>query len=76
MFLYDDDGAQVGYATSFMYSPVLQRHIGDRAGPARGRDAGHAGVNLEIPVSHRYVHVAAQTARHAPLQPGAEDGLT
>ncbi|MEO5964873.1 MAG: aminomethyltransferase family protein, partial [Candidatus Limnocylindrales bacterium] len=27
MFVYDDDGAQVGYATSFMYSPVLQRHI-------------------------------------------------
>ena len=27
MYVYDDDGAQVGYATSFMYSPVLQRHI-------------------------------------------------
>ena len=28
--LYDaaTGGAQVGYTTSFMYSPVLQRHIG------------------------------------------------
>ena len=27
MFLYDDDMRQVGYTTSFMYSPMLQRHI-------------------------------------------------
>ena len=25
--LYDDDGERIGYATSLMYSPVLQRHI-------------------------------------------------
>ena len=25
--VYDDAGQRVGYATSFMYSPVLQRHI-------------------------------------------------
>jgi aminomethyltransferase len=62
MFAYDDDGAQVGYATSFMYSPMLQRHIGlvrvppDRAAPG-------SMVNLEIPINHRYVHVAASTAR-------------
>ena len=27
-WLRDDDGEQIGYATSVMYSPVLQRHIG------------------------------------------------
>ena len=41
MYVYDDDGAQVGYATSFMYSPVLQRHIAIARVPARRRDAGH-----------------------------------
>ena len=75
MFLYDDDGAQVGYATSFMYSPVLQRHIGIARVPVESAQPGSP-VFLEIPVSHRYIHVAAQTARTAPLQPRAKDGLT
>jgi aminomethyltransferase len=63
MFVYDDDGAQVGYATSFMYSPVLQRHIAIARVPVAAAAAPGTKVNLEIPVSHRYVHVAAQTAR-------------
>ena len=25
--LYDGEGDRIGYATSLMYSPVLQRHI-------------------------------------------------
>ncbi len=62
MFLYDDDGEQVGFATSFMYSPVLQRHIGIARVPVASAVAGSR-VNLEIPINHRYVHVAAQTAR-------------
>jgi aminomethyltransferase len=62
MFVYDDDGAQVGYATSFMYSPMLQRHIGLVRVPVALAAPGSK-VNLEIPVSHRYVHVAAHTAR-------------
>ncbi len=61
-YLYDDDGAQLGFVTSFMYSPVLQRHIGIARVPAASAASG-AKVNLEIPVNHRYVHVAAQTAR-------------
>ena len=75
MYVYDDDGAQVGYATSFMYSPVLQRHIAIARVPGRRRGAGRR-VNLEIPVSHHYVHVARADRRHAPLQPGTEDGLS
>ena len=62
MYVYDDDGAQVGYATSFMYSPVLQRHIAIARVPLAAATPG-ARVNLEIPMSHHYVHVAAQTAR-------------
>ena len=62
MFVYDDDGTQVGYATSFMYSPMLQRHIGLVRVPVELAAPGSK-VNLEIPISHRYVHVAAHTAR-------------
>jgi aminomethyltransferase len=62
MFVYDDDGEQVGYATSFMYSPMLQRHIAIARVPVAAAKPGSR-VNLEIPISHRYVHVAAHTAR-------------
>jgi len=68
MFLYDDDGAQVGYATSFMYSPALQRHIGIARVPLASAAPGSR-VNLEIPVNHRYVHVAAATTRLPHLNP-------
>lgn len=68
MFLYDDDGQQVGFATSFMYSPVLQRHIGIARVPV-GAAAPGSRVNLEIPINHRYVHVAAQTARLPHFNP-------
>ena len=68
MFLYDDDGAQVGYATSFMYSPVLQRHIGIARVPLASAAPGSR-VNLEIPVNHRYVHVAAETTRLPHFNP-------
>jgi aminomethyltransferase len=63
MYVYDDAGVQVGYATSFMYSPVLQRHIAIARVPVAAAAASGTRVNLEIPVSHHYVHVGAQTAR-------------
>jgi aminomethyltransferase len=62
MFLYDDDGTQVGFATSFLYSPVLQRHVGIARVPLSSAAPGSR-VNLEIPINHRYVHVAATTTR-------------
>jgi aminomethyltransferase len=62
MYVYDDDGGQVGYATSLMYSPVLQRHIAIVRVPVAASAPGTK-VNFEIPVNHRYVHVAAHTAR-------------
>lgn len=62
LFVYDDDDQQVGYTTSFMYSPVLQRHIAlARVRPALA--APGTPVRLEIDVNHRYEYVPAQTAR-------------
>jgi aminomethyltransferase len=62
MFLYDDDAHQVGYTTSFMYSPMLQRHIAlARVRP--GLAAPGTPVRLEIDVNHRYEYVGARTAR-------------
>ena len=58
--LYADGGDQVGYATSFMYSPVLQRHIG----LARVRPAfASAGTTLRLETSllHHTTTVAATT---------------
>ncbi len=60
--VYDDDGKRVGYATSFMYSPILQRHIA----MARVRpDLAAVGnrVFLEFTVDHHYQKVAAHVAR-------------
>ena len=62
MFVYDGEGHQVGYATSFMYSPILQRHIAlARVRPELA--AAGTPVRLEMDVNHRYEYVAAQTAR-------------
>ena len=62
MFLYDDEDRQVGYTTSYMYSPVLQRHIAlARVRPALG--APGTPVRLEIDVNHRYEYIPARTAR-------------
>ena len=62
MFLYDDDSVQVGYTTSYMYSPMLQRHIAlARVRPALATPGST--VRLEIDVNHRYEYVTARTAR-------------
>ena len=60
--LYDDGGERIGYATSLMYSPILQRHIA----MARVRpDLSAVGtrVNLELTVNHQYRTVGADVAR-------------
>jgi glycine cleavage system T protein (aminomethyltransferase) len=60
--LYDDDGNRIGYATSLMYSPALQRHIAmARVQPALA-SAGSR-VNLELTINHHYETVAADVAR-------------
>jgi aminomethyltransferase len=62
--LYDAaaGGQQVGYVTSFFYSPVLQRHVG----LARVRpDAAAPGteVHLELALLHHNTTVTARTAK-------------
>lgn len=62
------DGRRVGYATSFMYSPVLQSHIAlarvrpDLATPGQR-------VDLEFTVNHRYVQIGAHVARTPLYRP-------
>jgi glycine cleavage system aminomethyltransferase T len=66
--LYDEDGIQVGYVTSFMYSPVLQRHIG----LARVRpDMAAVGteIRMELAIAHRNTTVKARTAKSPLFNP-------
>jgi hypothetical protein len=61
LFVYDDAIRQVGYATSFMYSPMLQRHIAmARVRPDLAKPG--SSVRLEVDVNHRYEYVQATTA--------------
>ena len=61
-YVYDNELNQLGYATSQMYSPMLQRHIAlarvplDRAAPG-------SRVKLELAVNHRYEYFDAHVAR-------------
>jgi aminomethyltransferase len=56
--LYDPDGGRAGYATSLMYSPMLQNHIGiARVRPELA--ALGSTVLVEQSVNHRYVNVPA-----------------
>ncbi len=62
MMLYDDAGERVGHTTSFMYSPVLQRHIAmARVRPHLGAPGSR--VHLEVTIDHQYQTVAATVAR-------------
>jgi aminomethyltransferase len=62
LFVYDDEIRQVGYSTSYMYSPVLQRHIAmARVRPDLAKPGSE--VRLEVDVNHRYEYVKARTAR-------------
>lgn len=66
--LYDDSGERIGYATSLMYSPVLQRHIAI----AKVRpDLASVGtnVNLELTINHQYQTVRAAVSRLPHFNP-------
>ena len=70
--LYDDEGDQIGYATAFMYSPVLQRHIGMARVRPEHAEVGSRGPprDDDQPPQH---HRAGADRQDAPLQPRAED---
>jgi aminomethyltransferase len=60
--VYDADRSRVGYATSIMYSPILQRHIAlARVLPDLAKPGSR--VFLEFTVDHHYQQVAAHVAR-------------
>jgi aminomethyltransferase len=67
--LYDvDSGDQIGYATTLMYSPVLQRHIGlARLRPQYAKSG--TDVHVEITIDHAYQRALARTARHPLFNP-------
>ncbi|MFT3871948.1 MAG: aminomethyltransferase family protein [Nocardioides sp.] len=57
--LYDDAGERVGYATSLMYSPMMQRYIGiARIKPELAAVGGT--VQVEQTVDHEYYTVPAE----------------
>ncbi|MFM8351199.1 MAG: glycine cleavage T C-terminal barrel domain-containing protein, partial [Actinomycetales bacterium] len=56
VMVYDGSGSRIGYATSFMYSPVLQRHIGIARVRPEHAEAGTE-VFVEQTVNHEYVNV-------------------
>jgi aminomethyltransferase len=57
-YIYDDNLRQLGYATSQMYSPRLQRHIALARVPL-DRQAPGSRVKLELAVNHRYEYFDA-----------------
>ena len=61
--IYAADGSgRIGYATSVMYSPVLQRHIAlARLEPSHA--APGTTVRIEVTVDHAYAQVSASVAR-------------
>jgi aminomethyltransferase len=60
--LYDDKGHRIGYATSLMYSPMLQRHIALARVQPKFADVGST-VNLELTINHEYQTAAANVAK-------------
>jgi aminomethyltransferase len=67
-YVYDDDLNQLGYATSQMYSPMLQRHIALARVPL-DRSAPGSRVKLELAVNHRYEYFDAHVARTPLFNP-------
>ncbi|HEX3427846.1 MAG TPA: aminomethyltransferase family protein [Candidatus Limnocylindrales bacterium] len=61
-YVYDDDGKQLGYATSQMYSPMLQRHIALARVPLELTKPGSR-VKMELAVNHRYEYFDAVVTR-------------
>jgi aminomethyltransferase len=61
-YLYDDHGSQLGWASSQMYSPMLQRHIALGRVPLEYAKPG-CRVKLELPVCHMFEYFDAAVAR-------------
>jgi len=69
-----DGGSQVGYVTSFCYSPVLQRHIGlARVRPELA--AAGTEVHLETVLKHSNTTVLARTAKLPLFHPARKTAM-
>lgn len=62
MMLYDENLEQIGYVSSFVYSPLLQRHIGIARVHPDHAETGTK-VDLEVTIDHRYEVVASRVTR-------------
>ena len=67
-YIYDDELNQLGYATSQMYSPMLQRHIALARVPLDRLTPGSR-VKLELAVNHRYEYFDAYVTRPPLFNP-------
>jgi aminomethyltransferase len=62
MMIYDEKVERIGYTPSFVYSPIVQRHVGiARVHPEHA--AVGAEVRLEVTIDHRYDLVKANVSR-------------
>lgn len=62
MMIYDENIERIGYTPSFVYSPVLQRHIGiARLRPEHAKVGTKVG--LEVTIDHRYEVVDSYVTR-------------
>ena len=62
MMIYDEDLRRIGYTPSFVYSPILQQHIGIARLRPEHADVGHA-VQLEVTIDHIYETVDAHVTK-------------
>jgi len=62
MMIYDDNVERIGYTPSFVYSPVMQNHIGiARIRPEHAKVGTKVG--LEVTIDHRYEVVDSRVSR-------------
>jgi aminomethyltransferase len=62
MMLYDEKVTQIGWTPSFVYSPIMQRHIGiARIRPDHAKLGTK--LSLEVTIDHRYEMVDAEVTR-------------
>ncbi len=73
MMLYDERLERIGYVPSFVYSPVMQRHVGiARIRPDHATTG--ATVGLEVTIDHRYEVVDSTVTRIPFYDPARRTG--
>lgn len=62
MMLYDGEVNQIGWTPSFIYSPMLQRHVGIARIKPEFASVGTE-ISLEVTIDHRYDMVKSEVTR-------------